>query len=187
MKKYFVISDIHGDFNKLQSAIDLFVRDKYYKLLILGDVLYHGPRNDLPSGYNVKKCIELLNLYNDKIICVKGNCEAEVDQMVLNFKIRNSYSFIFNHVKFYLTHGTHLNKENNHYSKNSVVLYGHTHVYKIEKINDIFYINPGSISLPKVNKECSFITFDKNSIQIHDLSTNYILEEISFNTIKGEE
>lgn len=186
MKKYFVISDIHGDYSKLESALKIFNEDIYYKLIILGDVLYHGPRNDLPTGYNVKKCIELLNSYKDKIICVKGNCEAEVDQMVLNFKIRNSYSFNFNKTKFYLTHGTHLDKYNNSYSSHSVVLYGHTHVYKIEKINDIYYINPGSISLPKVNKEHSYIIFDKNKIQIVDLSTNNILEEISFKEIKGE-
>ncbi|MGM9873835.1 MAG: phosphodiesterase [Bacilli bacterium] len=186
MNKYFVISDIHGDYKKLSLAMSLFNKDKYKKLIILGDVLYHGPRNDLPSGYDVKRCISLLNECKDKIICVKGNCDAEVDQMVLNFKIKNSYSFNFNNVKFYLTHGTHLDKENNHYSKHSVVLYGHTHVYKIENINDIFYINPGSISLPKVNKECSYLIFDKNCVRIYDLTTNNILGEISFDEIKNK-
>lgn len=179
MKKVMVISDIHGDAKSLKIVLDIFSKKHFDKLWILGDVLYHGPRNDLPAFYNPKVCIELLNKLKDKVICVKGNCDAEVDQMVLAFKIYNRYNLTFGGVKFHLIHGQHLNKFYNTYKNGDIVLYGHTHIHKIENICGIRYINPGSISLPKENQTPSFIEIYNHKINIVSLKEK-ILESTDF-------
>jgi predicted phosphodiesterase len=96
--KYLIVSDIHGAFDSAEFIINEFNKEKCDYILLLGDVLYHGPRNDLPAFYNPEKVISILNPYKDKIICVKGNCEAEVDQMVLDFKILDSFDGIINDI-----------------------------------------------------------------------------------------
>ena len=111
--KMMIISDIHGSYNDLKEVLDIFQEEHVDQLLILGDILYHGPRNDLPEGYNPKKVIPLLNQYKDKIIAVRGNCDAEVDQMVLDFPMRADYIqlYIDGH-RFFVTHGHLWNEEN---------------------------------------------------------------------------
>ena len=89
--KFIIASDIHGDINCTNALLDIFNNEKADKLILLGDVLYHGPRNDLPSGYNPKKVISALNEVGKSIICVRGNCDAEVDQMVLDFPIMDDF------------------------------------------------------------------------------------------------
>lgn len=177
-KSYLVISDIHGDSNKLKTVLNIFKAGHYDNLIILGDILYHGPRNDLPLSYNPKECIVLLNEIKDKIIAIRGNCDAEVDQMVLAFKLRNiKFLRIYNKL-FILTHGHHLDKINKLVKPDTFVLYGHTHIHKIEKINDVYYINPGSISLPKENQRPSYITIKNNELSIIDLYSNDVIEKI---------
>lgn len=174
--KYLICSDIHGSYHYLKRIIKIFDREKCDKLLILGDILYHGPRNHLPRGYSPKKVLHLLNNYKDKIISVKGNCDAEIDEMVLDFPLYNQYEFYDNGI-FFMTHGHKVNPNNPiERPKNSFVLYGHTHVHLISKVNDVIYINPGSISLAKGDKINSFAVLDTNKITIYTLKMHKLLE-----------
>lgn len=168
--KYLVISDIHGSFKYLSLAIKAFNDFKCDKIICLGDILYHGPRNDLPEEYNPKKCIELLNQYQDIIEAVNGNCDAEVDQMVLNFKIQNNHFTKLNDMDVYLCHGHHLDTVD---EAAKIVLYGHTHISLIETKDGILYLNPGSISIPKGDKINSFCIIDDNNMAtIYDFNYN---------------
>lgn len=151
--KLLIASDIHGDILSTRRVIQTAKEQKVDKILLLGDVLYHGPRNDLPEHYSPKEVIALLNENAQNILCIKGNCEAEVDGMVLNFPVLCEQGFVYDGdcgVSMYLSHGHKYNPENlPPLPENSVFLYGHTHIYKCEKVNNIFCINPGSVTLPK--------------------------------------
>ena len=149
--KLMFISDIHGSYKYAKKALEIYEEEKAEKLVILGDILYHGPRNDLPDGYDPKKVIKLLNSYKNKIIAVRGNCDAEVDQMVLEFPIRADYATIdIDNHHFFLTHG-HLFDENNlpNLNRGDIFVYGHIHRQVAKNENGIYIINPSSISLPK--------------------------------------
>lgn len=173
--KYLLVSDIHGDFNELQFIINKFNDLKCEKLICLGDFLYHGPRNDLPYGYNPKKCVELLNQYKDKIIAINGNCDAEVDQMVLNFKLNKELSLkLFDH-NFYLVHGHHLDELKN-INKKTIILHGHTHVFGIYQKDGITFVNPGSISIPRNGLPKTYALIGENGIQILDKSDKILLK-----------
>ena len=174
--KYLIISDIHGSSYYLRKVLNYFDELKCDKILILGDILYHGPRNDLPKEYNPKEVIKLLNPLKDKIIAVKGNCDGEVDSMVLNFPILD-LALVADGFNMYMTHGHHFNPENRlNVESGSVVLYGHTHVHKIDNINGVTYLNPGSISLAKGDLINSFAIKEDNKIYIYDLNMNVIME-----------
>ena len=149
--KLLIASDIHGSAyycGKLMEVMDRFQPDK---LLLLGDLLYHGPRNDLPREYAPKQVIPMLSQYQDTIIAVRGNCEAEVDQMVLPFPCMADFTQLDVDGKvFYLTHGHHASPDAlPQLSEGSVFLSGHTHVKMDEVRNGIRCINPGSVSIPK--------------------------------------
>ena len=174
MKSYVICSDIHGSITTFKKVVDFFMVNKFDKLVILGDLLYHGPRNDIPKGYNPKEVINLINPLKDKVIMVRGNCEAEVDQMVLNFKIYSKRSFKYGNKKIYLEHGHHLDKNCNSYKPGDIVFYGHTHVSKVEEIGGIKYINPGSITIPKENTKKSFIVLHNNAFMYLDLDGNIL-------------
>lgn len=149
--KYIIASDIHGSFTYAEKLINAFLEEKADKILLLGDILYHGPRNDLPDGYSPKKVFELLNSYKNDILCVRGNCDAEVDQMVLEFPIMADYLIISNKNNMvFATHG-HIYNENAlpPLKKGDVLLHGHTHLTVVKDLGDVTYINPGSIALPK--------------------------------------
>lgn len=170
--KIYVISDIHGSIKYLKDFFDYY--DKESRLIILGDVLYHGPRNDLPLEYNPKEVIKLLNSYKDKILWIKGNCDSEVDEMVLDFKVYKEAKIRFNDYNIYLTHG-HINNESNMSLKEKdILLYGHTHINKLEKINGYIVGNPGSISLPKENTKNSFMVIEDSCITIYSLENEVL-------------
>jgi putative phosphoesterase len=160
---------------KIKEVFDKINPDR---LVLLGDLLYHGPRNDLPQIYNTKKTAEILNSMKDKIICVRGNCDSEVDQMVLEFPIMSDYSTIYvdNRVLF-VTHG-HIYHKNNlpNLQKNDILIHGHTHVQTIERHDDYTYINPGSVSLPKENNPNTYMTYENNQFKILDFHGNMINE-----------
>lgn len=149
--KYMVASDIHGSALYAEKLKQAFTAEKAERLILLGDLLYHGPRNDLPEGYDPKRVIEILNSLADKILAVRGNCEAEVDQMVLSFPVMADYAILehMGHL-LYFTHG-HVFGENNppKLNKGDVLICGHTHVPKCTKHENFVYINPGSVSIPK--------------------------------------
>ena len=168
--KVYVISDIHGSLKYLNDFMNIY--DKESKLIILGDILYHGPRNDLPLEYNPKGCINVLNSFKDNILWIKGNCDAEVDEMVLDFKCNENYSLSLNGYNFYLHHG---HKEINNFYVD-VVLSGHTHVNVLKKENDIIYGNPGSLSIPKEGSGNSFMIINDDKITIYNLNEEILYE-----------
>ena len=128
--KYFIASDIHGSAYYCQKLTEAYKKEKADKMILLGDILYHGPRNDLPKDYNPKSVIKMLNAIKDDILCVRGNCDAEVDQMVLEFPILADYAIISEGSKsIYITHGHIYNETSLPPIKNGdVLLHGHTHV-----------------------------------------------------------
>ena len=166
--KYLVISDIHG--GVLGAGLISSLYDSVDKILILGDILYHGPRNDLPEDYAPKSVISILNPLKDKIIAIKGNCEAEVDQMVLDFKILDYYDKTINDIKCHLEHGHHLDLYN---GNAKLVLYGHTHIPdNSNNIKGFHQINPGSITIPKNNSKRSYIIWDNHELSFYDIDKN---------------
>lgn len=176
--KLFIISDIHGSLYYLKKVMEIFERGNYDKLVILGDELYHGPRNPLPRDYSPKDVIEILNQYRDKIIAVRGNCDSEVDQMVLNYPLMSDYSMIYlGKRRVFLTHGHLYNIDNPlPMSQGDILLYGHFHIPMIEEREGIYFFNPGSISLPKNNSKNSFAILEENRFTIKDLEENIVAE-----------
>lgn len=176
--KYCIASDIHGSYIYASKLCERMKAEKADKLLILGDILYHGPRNDLPDGYAPKKVIELLNSMKENIIAVRGNCEAEVDSMVLDFPCMSDYAVVMteNGRSIYLTHGHIYNPENlPPLADGSIFLYGHTHVKVLEKSNNIYIMNPGSVSIPKDGK-ASYGVYENEKLYLKDLEGNIISE-----------
>lgn len=169
--KYLVCSDIHGSIDSALKLIDVFNDEACDFILLLGDVLYHGPRNDLPDYYEPKKVIEALNAISDKILCVKGNCEAEVDQMVLKFKINDFIDKKINCLDAHLEHGHHLDE----YKGNAqIILSGHTHIPVLEKKNNVIYLNPGSITIPKNGSKRGYAIWDNKEISLYDIDKKII-------------
>ena len=166
--KFVIASDIHGDLECAKALLDVFENEKAEKLIILGDVLYHGPRNDLPGGYNPKGVIALLNTYKDKIICVRGNCDAEVDQMVLDFPIMDEFRYIeVDGLRIFATHGHHYNIDNPpRLSHGEIFISGHTHIPICKTQGDNVFMNPGSISIPKGGYKPSYMLYENRDFVI---------------------
>ena len=166
--KLIIASDIHGSAFWCRRLCELVEREQPDKLILLGDLLYHGPRNDLPREYAPKEVIPMLSQYKDKIIAVRGNCEAEVDQMVLPFPCMADFSQLLVEDKtFYLTHGHHHNPDNlPPLPEGSVFLSGHTHVKLDETRQGIRCLNPGSVSIPKDGSH-SCLIYEKNQFSFH--------------------
>ncbi len=173
--RYLVISDLHGDADCTKKVLDIYKQEKFDKILCLGDILYHGPRNDLPKCYNPKECIKLLNEVKDDIIAVRGNCDAYVDQMVLNFHIFDEYEFNLAGKRIIMTHGHIINPNQYLNIAEGVVLYGHTHIHKCDIINNVKYLNPGSTSLPKGGQKQSYAILDETSFVVYDFMQNELL------------
>lgn len=172
--KWLIASDIHGSAYYCEKLIHAFEYEKADKLLLLGDVLYHGPRNDLPKEYNPKKVIELLNGLSQKVLCVRGNCDSEVDQMVLNFPLMAEYIALdLGNSTIFATHG-HIFSEQKMLpcAQNSILLCGHTHIPACTKHENFTYLNPGSISLPKENSPHSYMTLCENTFIWKKLDDN---------------
>ena len=161
--KYLIASDIHGSEFYCKKLIEAYESENADRLVLLGDILYHGPRNDLPEGYAPKKVIELLNAMKERIFCVRGNCDTEVDQMVLDFPLLSDYSYVLaDGLCIFATHGHKYSRENPPKLKaGDVLLCGHTHIPAAEQFGaDNWYINPGSVSIPKNNSEKSYIIYE---------------------------
>ena len=175
--KLLIASDIHGDLSMAEHLIEVFEREGCERLVLLGDVLYHGPRNDLPAGYNPKGVIELLNRYSASILAVRGNCDTEVDQMVLSFPILADYAFIsVDGLRIFATHGHKFNTESRPpLAKGDILLHGHTHLLCYEPFGDEnVYINPGSISIPKGGNPKSYIIYENRKFTTYDTLGNEI-------------
>ena len=169
--KWMIASDIHGSAYYCEKVLAAFSRENADRLLLLGDLLYHGPRNDLPQGYAPKEVISQLSAVKDKVFCVRGNCEAEVDQMVLPFPVLADYCRLeqAGHVVF-ATHGHHYNLETPPLLQpGDVLLHGHTHVPAKDDRLGFWYLNPGSVSIPKEGSAHSYMTMEEGTFVWKDL------------------
>ena len=172
--KYLIASDIHGSAYWCQQLLEAFAFEEADKLVLLGDILYHGPRNDFPDDYSPKKVFEMLNKIKDKILCVRGNCDSEVDQMVLEFPIMADYALAeCNGHTLFFTHGHLFNSENPPLLKKGDVLFnGHFHTPQNREMeNGAYYANCGSTALPKEDTPHGYILVDENTIFWKDLQT----------------
>lgn len=174
--KYLVASDIHGSAYYCRKLIAAFEMEKADRMLILGDILYHGPRNDLPKEYAPKEVIGLLDAMKDKILAVRGNCDGEVDQMVLNFPIMADYAVLEHKGRLiYMTHGHIYNAENlPPLLEGDILLHGHTHVLKAECEKGFLILNPGSVSIPKNGNPPSYAVLEDGSFIIKDFDGNVL-------------
>ena len=176
--KWLIASDIHGSAYWCRRLLEKYAQEKADRLILLGDVLYHGPRNDLPDGYAPKKVIEMLNGMSDSILCVRGNCDTEVDQMVLNFPVLADYAlFELGERMIYMTHG-HVYNENNlpPLREGDILLHGHTHVSKCVDHGNYVYMNPGSVSIPKENTPHGYMTLENGTFLWKSLDGEIIKE-----------
>ena len=174
--KIMFASDIHGSKYYCKKMLDAFGSEKAEKLFILGDCLYHGPRNDLPFEYDTKETARLLNEYKKDVFVVRGNCDGEVDQMMLEFPIRSDYALIFEHGRmFFLTHG-HVFSQDKMPALNDgdVFISGHTHIPRAEKVDGIVFLNPGSVSIPKGNSTNSYMIYEDGVFTIKDFDGNAV-------------
>ncbi len=164
--KWMIASDIHGSAYYCRELLAAFEREGANKLLLLGDVLYHGPRNDLPRDYVPKQVIEMLNGIKEKLLCVRGNCDTEVDQMVLNFPVLADYAILaVGERMIYATHGHVYNEQKlPPLGKGDVLLHGHTHIPKCVEHEDYLYINPGSVSIPKENSPHGYLILENGQL-----------------------
>ena len=160
--KLMIASDLHGSAQYTKQLLEQYDVLCCEKLVLLGDLLYHGARNDLPAGYAPKEVIAMLNPMSDKILAVRGNCDSEVDQMVMDFPIMAPYSQILWGARtIFLTHGHGITPENPpRLPKGSLFFSGHTHIPAFEERDGVIYCNPGSISIPKNGSERGFYLLD---------------------------
>lgn len=177
--KLLIASDIHGSALFCELLVKAFESEKADRLILLGDILYHGPRNDLPQGYAPKRVIEMLNPLKDKITCVRGNCEAEVDQMVLDFPVMDDYFVLpLGEKNAFATHGHIYNPEKLPSLNNwDILLNGHTHIPKCEEYEGFIYMNPGSVSIPKENSVHSYMVFENNEFLWKNLENGEVYNE----------
>lgn len=177
--KIIVISDIHGSLfymNKIKEIIDKSNADK---IVLLGDLYYHGPRNPLTQEYNPQQVANILNSYKDKILCVRGNCDAQVDEMISEFKFNDNVKLDINGKRFFFTHGHKYNIDNLP-DNIDVIVYGHFHTGFIKQKDNVICVNSGSISLPKDNTKNSYLIIDDNNIKLMDLDGN-VIDRIKYN------
>lgn len=179
--KLMFASDIHGDFVRAQKVIEIFEREGAHKLILLGDLLYFGPRNTLTERYDPQGVIKLLNENKSRLLCVRGNCDAEVDQMVLDFPIMAEYAYLcIDGYSMLLTHGHKINMENSSLlQKGEILIHGHTHIQCIERFGEgNIYINPGSTTYPKGNNPPSYMTYENGVFEIKHLDDGEIIQKI---------
>lgn len=171
--KLLIASDIHGSAYYCEELLKAFESENADRLLLLGDILYHGPRNDLPKEYSPKTVIELLNRIKERIFCIRGNCDTEVDQMVLDFPILADYCILPVKDKIlYASHGHKYNPENPPpLSDGDILLNGHTHIPMHAEYEKFIYINPGSVSIPKNSSPHSYIILQGDIFSWKNLET----------------
>ncbi len=175
--RYLIVSDIHGSWPCLQEVLRHFEEMNMDMLLILGDILNYGPRNGVPEGLNAPAIAEALNKLSDKIIAIRGNCDSEVDQMLLQFPIMSDYAVVVdNGKKLFLTHGHKYNEANMPSLHCDALLYGHTHLWKLEKNDGVTICNTGSITFPKGGNQPTFATLTDGILRVHTLNGAVVKE-----------
>lgn len=180
--KWMIASDLHGSAYYCRKMLEAFEREGADRLFLLGDLLYHGPRNDLPREYAPKEVIPLLNGKKEKLLCVRGNCDAEVDQMVLEFPVLADYAVLpVGQRLIYATHG-HIYHVKNlpPLAPGDVLLHGHTHVPAWTEFGQgNLYLNPGSVNIPKENSPHSYMTLEGNTMQWKELESSAVFHELT--------
>ena len=174
--KLMFASDIHGSRSACEAMLNAYKAEGAERLILLGDLLYHGPRNDLPREYAPKQVISMLNDMKKEIYAVRGNCEAEVDQMVLQFPVMADYCILnLDGRTFYATHG-HIYNENNlpPIQEGDILIHGHTHVLKAEQKEGYVLLNPGSVSIPKEGNPPTYAIFEDGVFTIKDFEGNIV-------------
>ncbi len=170
--KLLFISDIHGDVESLKIVLEKCREEVADYIIMLGDALYHGPRNSIPDNYNPKEVATILNEYKDKIIAIRGNCDSEVDQMLINYPMMSDYSVVLmKKRRVFLTHGHIYNKDNMlNLSSGDILAHGHTHIPVAEKVNDIYIVNPGSITFPKEGFKPTYGIMTEDKFEVKDFN-----------------
>lgn len=166
--KYLVVSDIHGSYFYVKKLNEIITKENPDKIILLGDLYYHGPRNSLTEEYNPMEVANILNSYKDKILCTKGNCDANVDEMISEFKFEEYIQLNINGTEFFFSHGDVYNMDNIP-PTGEIIVYGHFHTGFINEQYGITFVNPGSISLPKNNTPHSYLIIDNEKIILKDI------------------
>ena len=173
--KLMIAYDLHGSAYYVRELLCRMEEEAPEKLLLLGDNLFHGPRNDLPRGYDTKKTAAMLNALEKAPLCIRGNCDGEVDQMVLDFPVLADFAAVFaDGYTLYLTHGHHLDEASKAAASGDIVLYGHTHIPAFEQKNGNYYVNPGSVSIPKEGSRHSYLLFENGVFTWKDVETGEV-------------
>ena len=190
--KFLIMSDLHGGAKEAEIILDNFNKLACDAIILLGDLLNHGPRNNIPKTYNPSELATLLNQYSDKIIAIRGNCDSEVDSMLFNFPCNAPYSYIFakkdNKVqKIFLTHGHLFDIDDLNVvkkiglKKGDIVLSGHTHIQGIFKLDTgVININPGSTTIAKGGTKKGFAIMDDTGVFLYDIDANLIGSHLFF-------
>ena len=160
--KYLVVSDIHGSYYYAKKLEEILNKKNPNKIILLGDLYYHGPRS-LTDEYNPMEVSKILNKYKDIIICTRGNCDAEVDEMISEFKFEDNIQININGVNFFFSHG-HIYNIDKVPPTGDVIVYGHFHTGYIKEKDGLIFVNPGSISLPKNNTAHSYLIIDDSEL-----------------------
>ncbi len=183
--KLFVASDIHGDavsLKKFFSIVDKYLeKDRNCRVVLLGDIYNHGPRNPIPVGYNPQEVAHTLNEAMTFLTVIKGNCDSEVDEMISNFPFIPYFEMDWGNSALYFTHGHTINKDMPYKgdpSKNNIVLHGHFHVPRIDVVDGVTYVCVGSIGMNPTNVPKSYCVLDDNTLSLYDLDEN-LLETIN--------
>ena len=176
--KILIISDIHGSSYYAEKIKEIYEKEMPDQIILLGDIYYHGPRNNLTQEYNPMKVAGILNDFGEKVRTVRGNCDAEVDEMISFFKFDTHLRMEVNNKNVFFTHGHVYNMENLPEGDIDIMFYGHFHTGFIEEENGIIFANPGSISLPKNDTQHSYIIFDENKITLKNVDGEIIQEKV---------
>ncbi len=174
--KVLVISDIHGSSYYARKIEEIVEKENPEKIVLLGDLYYHGPRNELSQEYSPMEVAKILNSLKDKLMVVRGNCDAEVDEMISEFKFEDHILTNINGKNIYFTHGHKYNIENIPYEDFDILIYGHIHQGFIQEKEGYLFANPGSISLPKGGTEHSYLILEENQITLKDVAGRILQE-----------
>ena len=178
--KMLIASDLHGSSKYIKKLWDRVDVERPDRIILLGDLLYHGPRNGLPEEYDTKIAIDLLNSKSELITCIRGNCDSEVDEMVLDFLITAPHMILSDSgLNIFITHGHYYNTGHLPPMMSiDVLLHGHTHIPAFEKITDNkYYMNPGSVSIPKGNSTNSYMMYENRTFTWKDIDGKTYMEE----------
>lgn len=172
--KFLIASDLHGSKYYLDKLLEVVKIEKPDKIVFLGDIYYHGPRNPLPKDYSPKDVANNLNSIKNDIIVLQGNCDSQVDTLVSEFDFLSDLVIAIGNKTFFLSHGHVYNKDSMPKTNFDGIIYGHFHTGFIFEENGVIIANPGSLSLPKENTLNSYLVLDENSLSLKDIDTNLI-------------